>query len=88
MIKSKLEDVNIYPNPITGNGFIAFNSLEATEQLISIYDIAGRVVYEKTYAIKQGENKLTLETTNLTKGMYFIHLADGAEGVNIKFIKE
>lgn len=88
IIKSKLEDVNIYPNPITGNGFIAFNSLEATEQLISIYDISGRVVYEKTYAIKLGENKLTLETTNLTKGMYFIHLADGAEGVNIKFIKE
>lgn len=88
ILRNIIDEVSVYPNPITGNGFIAFNSLEATEQLISIYDIAGRVVYEKTYAIKQGENKLVLETTNLTKGMYFIHLADGAEGVNIKFIKE
>lgn len=87
-IKSKFDEVSVYPNPVTGNGFIAFNSLETTEQLISIYDIAGRVVYEKQYAVKLGENKLVLETTNLTKGMYFIRMADGAEGINIKFIKE
>jgi len=86
--KNIFDGVIVYPNPVTGNGFIEFNSMQETEQLISIYDIAGRVVYEKQYAVKLGENKLVLETTNLTKGMYFIRMADGAEGVNIKFIKE
>lgn len=87
-IKNKLEDVVVYPNPVTGNSFLTFNSTQETTQTISIYDIASRVVYEKQYAVKRGENKLMLETTNLTKGMYFVRLADGAEGVNIKFIKE
>ena len=87
-VKNSFDDVLVYPNPVTGNGFIEFSSMQEMAQTISIYDISGRVVYEKLYDVKKGGNKLVLETTNLTKGMYFIRLADGAEGVNIKFIKE
>lgn len=88
IVKNVFEDVSVYPNPVTGNGFIEFTSTQETTQTISIYDISGRVVYEKLYEVKKGNNKLVLETTHLTKGMYFIQLADGADGVNIKFIKE
>lgn len=87
-IKNTFDDVTVFPNPVTGNGFIEFYSIQEIAQTISIYDIAGRAVFEKLYDVKKGQNKLVLETTNLTKGMYFIQLADGADGVNIKFIKE
>lgn len=87
-INSTFYDFHIFPNPISGYGHLEFTSSEDTEQILSIFDISGRKVFEKNYLIKKGNNNLTLETTNLSKGMYFVKLDDGAEGINIKFIKE
>lgn len=87
-IKSTFDDFSIYPNPITGNGFVTFNSQINDNQSLEIYDVSGRLVYKKEFEIVKGTNKILLDTRNLTQGMYFVHLADGNEGVNLKFIKE
>lgn len=87
-LKSTYEDISVFPNPVTGNGYLTFNSLNDDEQTVVIYDVSGRLVYHKQYNIIKGDNKLVLETSQLTKGMYFIKIADGTDGVNIKFIKE
>ena len=87
-VKSTYDDVTVYPNPVSGNGYLTFNSLKDDEQTVVIYDVAGRVVYQKQYTITTGNNKLTLETNSLTKGMYFIKLDDAEDGINFKFIKE
>lgn len=87
-LKLTYDDISVFPNPITGNGYLTFNSLEDEEQTVVIYDVSGRLVYHKQYSIIKGDNKLVLETSQLTKGMYFIKIADGTYGVNIKFIKE
>jgi hypothetical protein len=86
-IKSTYDDFNIFPNPVSGNGFLTFNSLIEDNKTIVIYDISGRLVYEKLYNISKGNNKLPLETKNLTKGMYFIKMIN-EDGVNLKFIKD
>ena len=82
------DDVTVYPNPVTGNGYLTFSSLKDDEQTVVIYDVAGRLVYQKQFTIKTGNNKLTLETINLTKGMYFIKMDNAEDGINLKFIKE
>lgn len=87
-LKSMYEDISVFPNPVTGNGYLTFNSLKDDDQTVVIYDVSGRLVYHEQYTIIKGDNKLVLETSLLTKGMYFIKIADGADGVNIKFIKE
>lgn len=87
-IKSTYDDVTVYPNPVSGNGYLTFSSLKDDEQTVVIYDVAGRLVYQKQYTITTGNNKLTLETNNLTKGMYFIKLDNAEDGINFKFIKE
>jgi hypothetical protein len=87
-VKPKYEDVIVYPNPVNGNGFLSFNSTVEEEQTLNIYDVAGRLVYQKKYMITSGGNKLSMETTNLTQGMYFINLGDAKDGIKIKFIKE
>lgn len=87
-IKSTYDDVTVYPNPVSGNGYLTFSSLKDDEQTLVIYDVSGRIVYQKQYAITTGNNKLTLETTNLTKGMYFIKMDNAEDGINLKFIKE
>jgi hypothetical protein len=87
-VKSTYDDVTVYPNPVTGNGYLTFSSLKDDEQTVVIYDVAGRLVYQKQYTITTGNNKLTLETINLTKGMYFIKMDNAEDGINLKFIKE
>lgn len=87
-IQNTFDDVSVYPNPVTGNGYLTLSSLKDDEQTIAIYDVAGRLVYRKQFTIVIGNNKLTLETTSLTKGMYFIQLDNTLDGINLKFIKE
>ena len=87
-VNSAFENVAVYPNPVTGNGYLSFKSSSEKDQTITIYDVAGRLVFSKKYIIEIGDNKITLETINLTKGMYFIRMDDSIDGINIKFIKE
>ncbi|MCB9173632.1 MAG: T9SS type A sorting domain-containing protein [Flavobacteriales bacterium] len=87
IIKDRFEGFSVFPNPVTGNGYLAFNSSVEDTKTIVIYDISGRLVYEQLFNIQKGNNKLTLETQNLTQGMYFIKMIN-EDGVNLKFIKD
>jgi Secretion system C-terminal sorting domain/Lamin Tail Domain len=63
---------NIYPNPTTGK--ISVQTLQPVSQ-ITITDINGQVVF------KQGNfsaSNFTVNLTNLSKGVYFIHVGDAS----------
>lgn len=85
--KDKFEGLSVFPNPVTGKGYLAFDSSVEDTKTIVIYDISGRLVYEQLFNIEKGNNKLTLETQNLTQGMYFVKMIN-EDGVNLKFIKD
>lgn len=87
VIKERFEGFSVFPNPVTGNGYLTFDSSVEDVKTIVIYDISGRLVYEQLFNIEKGNNKLTLETQNLTQGMYFIKMIN-EDGVNLKFIKD
>ncbi|MGE0560803.1 MAG: T9SS type A sorting domain-containing protein [Flavobacteriales bacterium] len=87
VIQDRFENLTVFPNPVSGSGFLSFSSLIEEQRTILIYDIAGRLVYQQLYNITKGNNKLVLETQNLTKGMYFIKMID-EDSVNLKFIKD
>lgn len=87
-VKNTFDNISIYPNPVTGNSYLTFNSLKDDEQTIIIYDVSGRIVYKKQYAITTGNNKLVLETINLIGGMYFMQMDGAQSGINVKFVKE
>jgi len=82
------DEVRVYPNPLSGNGYLSFSSPTDSEQSVIIYDVAGRVVYQDFIAVKSGNNKITLYTESLGKGMYFIKLGESELAKNIKLIKE
>lgn len=83
-IKPTNEAVVIYPNPVSANGVLEISSVESTEQILSIFDETGKLVYSKKYNIVAGKNQLILETNGLSRGVYFIKIGD----INTKFIKE
>lgn len=69
VIDGKLKsEINVFPNP--ANDFIQINSTNGTLiESISIYDLAGKIVFEKT----MNELQSTVNTENLN-GLYFIKI--------------
>ncbi|MBK8659090.1 MAG: T9SS type A sorting domain-containing protein [Bacteroidetes bacterium] len=56
---------NIFPNPSTGTVFVAFSS-EPEEAILSLYDIAGKLVWENPVVFPLTK----LELQHLQKGLY------------------
>ncbi|WP_420318785.1 T9SS type A sorting domain-containing protein [Ekhidna sp.] len=70
--ENELSDVSLYPNPADKEVILefAFPLSDKTEWII--YDQAGREVQEGE--MSKGTKKLTVETTEMPSGLYFIHL--------------
>ena len=89
-IVSAFEDISIFPNPILGTGYLSFTGDANSTTTVLVYDISGRKVWSKDYVTNKGANQLTLETNELSQGMYFLtmSMSNGEENTTIKFIKE
>ncbi|MDT8412360.1 MAG: T9SS type A sorting domain-containing protein [Vicingaceae bacterium] len=92
LVPVNVEDVisnpTIYPNPITNNGVLEFNTNSTEVTVVTIYDVSGRIVMSNQHLTNKGINKIQLETSELTNGMYFISLKNGNNKTNLKLIKE
>ena len=86
-IKSVSDDFTIHPNPTKGVSAISFSSVYEGNQTVYIFDVTGRKIYEKQFEMVKGTNKVSLDTQVLSKGMYFIRLAN-RDDINVKLTKE
>jgi hypothetical protein len=78
----KNSSFKVFPNPSKGNLNIMLSDLRATE--ISVVDVTGRVVLTDS----MNEQMKTLDISNFTTGIYFIHLRNSEESRVIKIVKE
>jgi hypothetical protein len=63
---------DIYPNPASSKAFINLNSIAVISGNVSITNTLGSVVSSKAVEISQGKNTISLDTENLTSGIYFV----------------
>lgn len=87
-IEGTITNPTVYPNPVTNDGILEFTASAASSTTITIYDVSGRIAYSNQLQTNKGFNHLILPTSALSNGMYFIHLNNGVESTNLKFIKE
>lgn len=80
--KETKKEINIYPNPI--NGIINFEFAHNNIQKITIYDITGRPIIEKTQ-IRQKER---IDLSTYKDGIYIISIQKDNEIFTTKIIKE
>lgn len=73
-LEAKRENnLSLYPNPTNGDVFVAFNSNEGETAHINVMDINGRIVkQEKLGKLNSGEANYTLDTKDLSSGMYIV----------------
>lgn len=85
-IKTK---VSVYPNPFSSSATFEFNLSEIKNVCVSICDLMGRKV--KTMPnnnIQLGTNKITIDLSELNKGIYFCKVKSDVTSTAIKIIKQ
>lgn len=74
--------VEVYPNPVTDNLYINLSKVDGTKS-VKVVDMLGRVIYEST-----NENTINVETSDLSKGMYYIQVQSDFGHLTKSFLKK
>lgn len=85
--ENKKETFQIYPNPSNGKLNISnTNILKNTTISITIQSIEGELIYRKVF--ENSANEISIDTSDLTNGIYFISLNCNSDTFNYKWIKQ
>ena len=74
--------IQVYPNPATGQLTIA--SLGLNNKTINIFNMAGQNLTNQSNFISKGIEKVVLDVSNLTQGLYLVKVGNEAQKVFIK----
>ena len=84
------DNAGVYPNPATENVTAEFSLEAKSKVIISIHDITGKVVYQKSPAeYSSGRHKLNLNLSVLESGVYTvqIHAVNQTKSIRITLIR-
>lgn len=83
---SKIENsIKVYPNPATDNFTLKFQAINSSVNEITLVDVSGKTVRIIADGFVQGTNVFNVNTSALTKGVYFVKLT-GDQGTITKKI--
>lgn len=68
-------DINLYPNPTSGNINIDFTSIAEGNCMLSIFDMTGRIVRQIEFKSVVGQNHQFMDLSDISKGAYLMRLA-------------
>ena len=79
---------NIYPVPAEGSVVITFNSNSEDVVNLTIFDITGKESMSDKYYAYVGFNSVSVNVSDLAKGVYFLHLEKNGERIYKKMLKD
>jgi hypothetical protein len=80
---SPIEDISIYPNPLTGNNMhIKLNSSKSVSRL-EIFDAAGRLTFAKN---EVNQTEVSVDVSNFQEGTYVLRIFHNEGIVNTKIM--
>jgi hypothetical protein len=83
------ENLNFYPNPTSSNGTIEVVLNENAKMDIAVINSVGQTVYSTTLSGNAGSNKVELNLTDLSSGLYFYQVKlEGSKAITKKFAVE
>ncbi len=86
---SGFDVISIYPNPADETIFLGLHSDIAATALIEIYQSDGkRIMTERSFAVAQGLNTLTLDISELSSGLYVINVRSGEAEKSLRIVRK
>jgi len=77
----------MYPNPVTDNTDLVFQSDKNFSGMVQVYSTSGQLVKNIGVQVLHGQNKIRINLSGLMKGTYVLRLNNGETQVEKKFIK-
>ncbi len=71
------EIIRLFPTPASSSVNLTFTNDQMSTVDISLYDITGRIVMNRSVNTTVGVNEVNMDITNLSKGVYFVKVNDG-----------
>ena len=79
-------EVKVFPNPAVQQLNVSFNALQQVDLNIYLADVSGRIIRKQNFAGHQGENSLTFNLDNVSKGIYFLNIQGGGSSLRYKVV--
>jgi len=72
LVNAVPDGIMVFPNPSTGKVTIELPSLPDAETMIQVHNLTGQLILNQAIRVK----KITLDLTDVKKGVYFIQITD------------
>lgn len=73
--------LQLFPNPATGSVTFSFDLKQPETVLVSVYDLVGREILKKRYAMLSGRQKKALNVSDWQQGLYIVKFKIGGQQV-------
>jgi subtilisin-like proprotein convertase family protein len=87
-IQETIVGIKVFPNPTNSNFWVAFNSETNNDIILSLFDMRGRLVFNKVHANLGGIFREEVNPVGLKSGMYVLTINDGNIATKRKIIIE
>ena len=86
MVINNLTQLDVYPNPLQGEGTVSFYVKERSDVELRIIDMLGNIVHKRNFNSVHGLKTLSVNAKELGSGVYFISLTNGVDAVTKKIM--
>lgn len=87
LVSKAKSNVSLYPNPVTDELKITYESNTTRSWKVEILDMQGRVLHKEVILSPSGINQATIPVSQLGKGLYLCRMQHGDKSETVKFIK-
>ncbi len=78
---------NLFPNPTFGDLYVHIESEDLAESFVQVFDLNGKIVFEKNLAIAKGINAYNFDLSELQAGMYQVLIHADKKVIKERFVK-
>lgn len=77
-----INDVKIFPNPVVNQLNISFNAIKNDYIEINLYNLSGQLVKSMKKSVFVGENRIEMNTIDVTTGEYYLSIIDSKNNIH------
>jgi len=83
-----ISSYNVYPNPAKDKLNIECNLKQNTLVQVEVLDIQGKQIKAQDFTMNKGENQVSLDLSDVQKGIYFVRMTSDGESLSQKLVVE
>jgi len=78
----------IFPNPVTSESVINVNADNALNVEICVFDLSGKKLNTNSFYLNEGSNEVSIDSSNLSSGVYKVVISNEETTVTRMFVKK